>query len=128
MFLSFIVGDKELAAELESVYGDVNAVDLYVGFLTEKSSSNCPLGFTMINFGAPYSLRGILSNPISSPSYWKPSTFGGEAGFEIVKTASLEKLFCQNIAGECPLVAFRVPEDIARETRKVLSARQKDEL
>ncbi len=103
-------------------------MDLYVGFFMEKPIGTSPFGMTMMTFGAPYSLRGLLSNPVSSSSYWKPSTFGGEAGFEIVKTASLEKLFCQNIVGKCPLIAFRVPEDIARETRKNLSARKRDEL
>nr|AAF93168.1 cyclooxygenase [Gersemia fruticosa] len=121
-----LTGDPKMSAELQEVYGDVNAVDLYVGFFLEKGLTTSPFGITMIAFGAPYSLRGLLSNPVSSPTYWKPSTFGGDVGFDMVKTASLEKLFCQNIAGECPLVTFTVPDDIARETRKVLEAR--DEL
>ena len=55
----------------------------------------------------------------SQCSYWKPSTFGGDVGFEMVKSASLqEKLFCLNIEGECPLVAFRVP---AQEARKAMT-------
>ena len=45
-------------------------------------------------------------------------------GFNMVKTATLEKLFCQNIAGKCPLVTLRVPTDIARETRKILAAKK----
>ena len=94
----------------------------------EKGLSTSPFGITMIATGAPYSLRGLLSNPVSSPSFWKPSTFGGEVGFNMVKTATLEKLFCQNIAGKCPLVTFTLPVEIARETRKTLSARSKDEL
>jgi hypothetical protein len=121
---SFSVGDKKLAAELQEAYGDVNAVDLYVGFFLEKGLPTSPFGITLIAAGAPYSLRGLLSNPVSSPTYWKPSTFGGEIGFNMVKTATLEKLFCQNIRGKCPLVTFTVPTDIARETRKVLAARK----
>ena len=83
-----------MAAELQETYGD--AVDLYVAFFIEEGLTTSPFGITMIAFGAPYSLRGLLSNPVSSPTYWKSSTFGGEVGFDIVKTASLEKLFCQN--------------------------------
>ena len=118
------VGDKKLAAELQEAYGDVNAVDLYVGFFIEKGLSTSPFGITLIAAGAPYSLRGLLSNPVSSPTYWKPSTFGGEIGFNMVKTATLEKLFCQNIQGKCPLVTFTVPTEIAREARKALAARK----
>ena len=125
---NYFAGDAKMAAELEEVYGDVNAVDLYVGFFLEKSLPTSPFGITMIAFGAPYSLRGLLSNPVSSPTYWKPSTFGGEVGFDIVKTASLNKLFCQNIDGDCPLVTFTVPDDIARETRRMLVGNIKDEL
>lgn len=123
-----IIDDPKLAAELQEAYGDVDAVDLYLGFFVEKGLSTSPFGITLIAAGAPYSLRGLLSNPVSSAEYWKPSTFGGDIGFEMVKTATLEKLFCQNIAGKCPLVTFTVPEDIARETRKVLASRKKDEL
>ena len=114
-------GDTKLAADLQAAYGDVNAVDMYVGFFVERCTKMSPFGITTIAVGAPYSLRGLLSNPVSSPTYWKPSTFGGEVGFDMVKTATLEKLFCQNIAGKCPLVTFRVPKDIAREARKTLS-------
>lgn len=106
------------------MYGDVDAVDLYVGFFIEQGLSTSPFGITLIAAGAPYSLRGLLSNPVSSAEYWKPSTFGGEVGFNMVKTATLEKLFCQNMAGECPLVTFTVPDDIARESRKVLASRK----
>ena len=115
------VGEKELAAELEKAYGDIDAVDLYLGFFMEKRVSGSPFGMTFVTTGAPYSFRGIFSHPVSSPEYWKPSTFGGDVGFKMVKTASLEKLFCLNIEGECPLVAFRVPVEIAREARKAMS-------
>jgi hypothetical protein len=126
--MKHIAGDSKMAAELEEVYGDVNGVDLYVGFFMEKSLPTSPFGITMIAFGAPYSIRGLLSNPVSSPTYWKPSTFGGEVGFNLVKSATLKKLFCQNISGKCPLVTFTVPDQVARETRKILETSTKDEL
>lgn len=116
-----LTGETELAAELEKAYGDVDAVDLYLGFFVEKRVYGSPFGMTFVTIGAPYSFRGIFSHPISSPEYWKPSTFGGSVGFEIVKSASLEKLFCLNIEGKCPLVAFRVPVELAREARKAMS-------
>ena len=126
-FVTF-VGDQQLAAELEEVYGDIDAVDLYVGIFLEKAMNNSPFPITLIAQGAPYSIRGLLANPVSSPEFWKPSTFGGNVGFEIAKTASLEKLFCQNIKGKCPLVAFQVPIHLAREARESLTSKSHDEL
>ena len=115
------LGETELAAELEKAYGDIDAVDLYIGFFMEQRAYGSPFGITFINTGAPYSFRWIFSHPLSSPEYWKPSTFGGSVGFNIVKSASLVKLFCLNIDGECPLVTFRVPMELAQEERKVRS-------
>ncbi|KAF4086271.1 hypothetical protein AMELA_G00104560 [Ameiurus melas] len=106
-----LTGDKELAADLKSLYGDVNSVELYSGLLVEKPRHNAVFGETMVEMGAPYSLKGLMGNPICSPEYWMPSTFGGKVGFEIVNTASLRKLVCLNVKGKCPFVSFKVPED-----------------
>lgn len=62
----------------------------------------------MVEMGAPFSLKGLLGNPICSPDYWKPSTFGGKVGFDIVNSATLKNLVCLNTK-TCPYVAFRVP-------------------
>ena len=65
----------------------------------------------MVSIGGPYAVKGMMSNPLSTPQYWKPSTFGGDVGFNIVKSASIEKLFCQNMKpGECQHIAFHLPE------------------
>ena len=112
------IGEKELAAELEKMYGDIDALEFLPGLYLEKTRPMSPFPSTVVEIGAPFSVKGLLCNPVSSPQYWKPSTFGGDVGFEIVKTATLEKLFCQNIQGDCPLVTFRVPVEIAREQRR----------
>lgn len=98
-----------MAAELEEMYGDVDAVELYAGLLIEKPRSNAIFGETMVEMGAPYSLKGLMGNPICSPEYWKPSTFGGKVGFEIVNSASLQNLVCNNVNGPCPMASFYVP-------------------
>uniref|UniRef100_A0A2K6SUI6 Prostaglandin G/H synthase 1 n=1 Tax=Saimiri boliviensis boliviensis TaxID=39432 RepID=A0A2K6SUI6_SAIBB len=103
-----LVGEKEMAAELEELYGDIDALEFYPGLLLEKCHPNSIFGESMIEIGAPFSLKGLLGNPICSPEYWKPSTFGGEMGFNIVKTATLKKLVCLNTK-TCPYVSFRVP-------------------
>uniref|UniRef100_A0A8C3A8S9 Prostaglandin G/H synthase 2 n=1 Tax=Cyclopterus lumpus TaxID=8103 RepID=A0A8C3A8S9_CYCLU len=104
-----ITGEKEMAAVLEELYGHVDAVELYPGLLVEKPRSNAIFGETMVEMGAPYSLKGLMGNPICSPEYWKPSTFGGSAGFNIVNTASLQRLVCNNVKGPCPVASFSVP-------------------
>ncbi|XP_026878239.2 prostaglandin G/H synthase 2 [Electrophorus electricus] len=111
-YVSFedLTGEQEMSAELEELYGDVEAVELYTGLLVEKPRPNSIFGETMVEMGAPYSLKGLLGNPICSPEYWKPSTFGGRVGFNIVNTASLQKLVCDNVKGPCPIASFHVPD------------------
>lgn len=99
-----------MAAELKELYGDVDAVELYPGLLLEKPRPNAIFGETMVEMGAPYSLKGLMGNPICSPEYWKPSTFGGKVGFDIVNTATLQKLVCNNVQGPCPVASFHVPD------------------
>ncbi|KAK1786302.1 hypothetical protein P4O66_018008 [Electrophorus voltai] len=114
-----MTGDKELAAELERLYGDVDSVELYTGLLVEEPRSSAVFGETMVEMGAPYSLKGLMGNPICSPQYWMPSTFGGNVGFEIVNSASLKKLVCMNVKGPCPMVSFKVPDVKVHSLRNV---------
>lgn len=104
-----LTGEKVMAAELEKLYHDIDAVEMYVGMLVEKRRYRGMFGSSITEIGAPFSVKGLLSNYICSPQYWRPSTFGGDIGFNIVRTATLEKLFCQNIKGKCPRVTFKVP-------------------
>lgn len=94
---------------LEELYGDINALEYYPGLILEKARPNSIFGESVVEMGAPYSLKGLLGNPICSPVYWKPSTFGGETGFNIVKTATMEKLVCLNTKW-CPYVKFSIPQ------------------
>ncbi|XP_029294945.1 prostaglandin G/H synthase 1 [Cottoperca gobio] len=102
--------DIEMARGLEELYGDIDALEFYPGVLLEKTRPNSLFGESMVEMGAPFSLKGLMGNPICSPQYWKPSTFGGETGFNIVKTSTLKKLVCLNTKW-CPYVDFRVPQN-----------------
>ncbi|XP_040898904.1 prostaglandin G/H synthase 1 isoform X1 [Toxotes jaculatrix] len=102
--------DIEIARGLEELYGDIDALEFYPGIMLEKTRANAIFGESMVEMGAPFSLKGLLGNPICSPEYWKPSTFGGETGFNIVKTSTLKKLVCLN-AKWCPYVGFHVPRN-----------------
>uniref|UniRef100_A0A8C5BU89 Prostaglandin-endoperoxide synthase n=2 Tax=Gadus morhua TaxID=8049 RepID=A0A8C5BU89_GADMO len=100
--------DKEMARQLEELYGDIDALEFYPGLLLERTRDSAIFGESMVEMGAPFSLKGLLGNPICSPVYWKPSTFGGAAGFDIVNSATLERLVCLN-SRWCPYVSFHVP-------------------
>lgn len=105
-----LTDDVEIARDLEELYGDIDALEFYPGVMLEKTRPNRLFGESMVEMGAPFSLKGLLGNPICSPEYWKPSTFGGETGFNIVKTSTLKKLVCLNTKW-CPYVDFHVPRN-----------------
>lgn len=107
--------NEEIASELEEFYGDIDALEFYPGLLLERTRQGSIFGQSMVEMGAPFSLKGLMGNPICSPVYWKPSTFGGKVGFDIVNSATLKKLVCQNTR-TCPHVAFRVPTEEQSET------------
>ncbi|XP_043914220.1 prostaglandin G/H synthase 1 [Protopterus annectens] len=104
-----LTDDKEIAAGLQELYGDIDALEFYPGLMLEKPQPNGNFGESIVEIGSPFSLKGLMGNPICSPEYWKPSTFGGTIGFDIVKTASLQKLVCLNVK-KCPYVAFHIPK------------------
>uniref|UniRef100_A0A4W3ISC7 Prostaglandin G/H synthase 1 n=1 Tax=Callorhinchus milii TaxID=7868 RepID=A0A4W3ISC7_CALMI len=109
-----LTGETEMAGELEALYGDIDALEFYPGLLLEIPQENALFGESMVEMGAPFSLKGLMGNPLCSPQYWKPSTFGGKTGFDIVNTASIEKLVCLNLK-RCPYVAFQVPDTVDGE-------------
>ncbi|XP_033932720.1 prostaglandin G/H synthase 1-like, partial [Pseudochaenichthys georgianus] len=102
--------NEEIALELEELYGDIDALEFYPGLMLEQTRPGALFGESMVEMGAPFSLKGLLGNPICSPVYWKPSTFGGRVGFDIVNSATLKKLVCLNTR-TCPYVAFRIPAE-----------------
>ncbi|TNN60184.1 Prostaglandin G/H synthase 1 [Liparis tanakae] len=105
-----LTGDVEMARGLEELYGDIDAVEFYPGLLLENTLPTSLFGESMLEMSASFSLIGLMGNPICSPAYWKPSTFGGETGFNIVKTSTLKKLVCLNTKW-CPYVDFHVPRN-----------------
>uniref|UniRef100_A0A3Q1IQK5 Prostaglandin G/H synthase 1 n=1 Tax=Anabas testudineus TaxID=64144 RepID=A0A3Q1IQK5_ANATE len=119
--------NEEIASALEELYGDIDALEFYPGLLLEKTRPGAIFGESMVEMGAPFSLKGLMGNPICSPDYWKPSTFGGKVGFDIVNSATLKKLVCLNTK-TCPYVAFRVPTEEQSQKGKDDSKVQSDEL
>jgi len=100
-----MTGDASLAKQLEELYGHVDAVEWFAGTIVEKQTTST------VTTGSLYSIKGMLENPLSRQHSWKPSTFGGQVGFDIVKSASLKNLFCNNMKpGECQNIAFSLPK------------------
>uniref|UniRef100_UPI00398EF673 prostaglandin G/H synthase 2-like n=1 Tax=Pristiophorus japonicus TaxID=55135 RepID=UPI00398EF673 len=114
-----LTGEKEMSAELKELYGDIDAIEMYPGLMIEKPRPGAIFGETMVELGAPFSLKGLMGNPICSPEYWKPSTFGGKVGFDIVNTATLKTLVCNNVKGQCPIVSFSVPESVPSKSGSI---------
>ncbi|XP_040014019.1 phosducin-like protein [Xiphias gladius] len=119
--------NEEIVSALEEFYGDIDALEFYPGLMLEKTRPEALFGESMVEMGAPFSLKGLLGNPICSPDYWKPSTFGGKVGFDIVNSATLKKLVCLNTR-TCPYVAFRVPTEEQSQGGKSDSKVWTDEL
>ena len=117
IYYVFFPDNVEMAKSLEELYGDIDALEFYPGLMLEKARSDSIFGESIVEMGAPFSLKGLMGNPICSPEYWKPSTFGGETGFNIVQTATLRKLVCVNTK-VCPYVAFHVPPNEEEATPK----------
>lgn len=109
-FCHHFADNEEIARDLEELYGDIDAVEFYPGLLVEQARPGAIFGESMVEMGAPFSLKGLFGNPICSPEYWKPSTFGGKVGFDLVNSATLKKLVCLNTK-TCPYVAFRIPRE-----------------
>ena len=108
----FFPDNEEYRQILKDMYGDINGVEFFVGLMAENRLPKGLFGVTLYDIVAPFALQGFFSCPILSPEYFKPSTYGGDVGFNIVMNASTESLFCNNIPGDCPYVFLRVPDDV----------------
>nr|XP_002127674.1 prostaglandin G/H synthase 2 isoform X1 [Ciona intestinalis] len=104
-----LTGEEEMAAELQKLYGDIDAVEYYIGIMLEKRRSPQLFGETLTEMGSPYSLKGLYSNPINHKDWWKPSTFGGQKIMDVIKNTNLQSLICRTVEG-CPHASFTVPD------------------
>nr|CAD7452320.1 unnamed protein product [Timema tahoe] len=99
-------------------------ITFVTGLLLEKAGKAI-VPPTMLALSSHWIVTAILSNPIGSPDWWKPSTLGGEVGMSIVKKATLERLFCQNMKSQCRSleVIFTVPKSKSTEIGPYLGAK-----
>ncbi|XP_069694755.1 prostaglandin G/H synthase 2-like [Periplaneta americana] len=111
-----LTGNPEAAKILKNLYKDVDAVEFFVGMLVEKKDSSL-VGPTMASLGRAWIIQDIMAHVIGSPSWWKPSTFGGSVGMDIIKQSSLETLICNNMKNGCSgmNISFTVPLHVLKE-------------
>jgi hypothetical protein len=94
-----LTGNREVARRLESLYENVDNVELLVGMFAEKTSDNSVPTFTvMMN---SYIVNSIVTNPLYTKTMWNSDTFGGDYGFSLVKSASIRTFICNNLQDEC---------------------------
>jgi len=96
-FLELTGGNKELASILEKWYGNVDAVEMFVGFFAEPTQVLGLTPETITVMGSPFALAGLYTLPYSAPTWWKPSTYGGETGWKLVKETTFDDLICRNL-------------------------------
>lgn len=94
-----LTDNRETAGKLESLYENVDNVELLVGMLVEKTSYNSVPTFTvMMN---SFIVNSIVMNPLYSKPMWNSDTFDGDYGFSVVKSTSIRTFICNNLQDEC---------------------------
>ncbi|XP_025418087.1 prostaglandin G/H synthase 2-like, partial [Sipha flava] len=83
-----LTGNKETAKKLESLYENVDSVELLTGMLAEKISDKAVPTFTVLTNS--FIVNSILTNPLYSETLWNTETFDGDYGFSIVKSANIK--------------------------------------
>lgn len=56
----YFAEDETMAKELEEVYGDIDAVEYFIGIMLEKRRAPLMFGQSLTEIGSPYSLKGRL--------------------------------------------------------------------
>ena len=78
--------------------------------VTEKKQRSL-LGQTGVVMMMSWTIKLLMSHAIGSPGWWRPSTFGGELGMNIIKETSLKSLICNNLKNKCENmdISFKIP-------------------
>jgi len=94
-----LAGNWETAKRLAEAYHNVEDVELLIGMLTEKKQ----LGVlsTVNVMTNSFVVNSILRSPLYSKDFWKPETFGGDDGFDIVRSANIKTFVCNNLVDKC---------------------------
>ena len=92
-----LTGDGEIADKLETLYGDVDRVDLMVGLLAEDRASHVVLGPLMMTMVAVDAFSQALTNPLLSRNIYGPAAFS-ESGLKCIgETNTLDDIVQRNV-------------------------------
>jgi hypothetical protein len=89
--------DPKTLEALKKLYQHPDAVEMFTGMFIEKRRPGGLFGATITQRGIPSTFQGVFGHPLLSEQYWRPSTYGGEAGWNIVnEPCTLEQLIRRN--------------------------------
>jgi prostaglandin-endoperoxide synthase 2 len=92
-----ITGDPQTQEMLQQLYGNVDAVELYVGLFAEEVPENALLGQLATRLIAIDALSHVLTNPLLAENVYNQDTFS-TVGWEIIhETKTLSDLVNRNI-------------------------------
>lgn len=112
-----MTSDKTAQAALKKVYKHVDAVEFFTGLFVENRREGGLFGSTVSNRGVPSTFQGVFGHPLFNPKWWKPATYGGKVGWDLVNVDhdTLELLIHRNSKskpnGRLPRGQMRVPFD-----------------
>jgi len=90
--------NPEILKHLHEMYQDVDALEFFPGLFIEPRREGGLFGATVSQRGIPSTFQGVFGHPLISPKWFKPSTFGGRVGWELVKhPVDLRELICRNL-------------------------------
>lgn len=89
----------ETAGKLKALYESVEDVELLTGMLTEANEEGHLL--TVKAMANSFIINSILTNSLHDKHSWNPNTFGGDIGFNLVKSANMKTFVCNNLIDKC---------------------------
>ncbi|WP_419904966.1 peroxidase family protein [Kiloniella sp.] len=93
-----LTSDKELGAELKSLYGDIDNLEFFIGLFAEQGDDNELFGDLMLSMVASDAFTQALTNPLLSKHVFNKDTFT-KYGLKVIKnTNSLQHLVARNVA------------------------------
>jgi prostaglandin-endoperoxide synthase 2 len=103
--------DRDAAARLRALYGDVERLEWFVGMFAEGYEAPEMMGELMVTMVANDAFTQALTNPLLAEAVHSPATFGPE-GYRIVQeTHTLAEVIARNTKIPDPgAVGFELPE------------------
>ncbi len=94
--------EKEIAAKLRDLYGDIDKLEWFVGLFAEGYGNDEMMGELLVNMVANDAFTQALTNPLLAEQVFNERTFGAE-GLKIIRdTQTLAQVICRNTKISAP--------------------------